>query len=342
LLSQAAPPIIAALPALPPTPETPYAGAQTTGAVRASLQRALDNYKTGHIHLAHQLSASDLSRSDTRSFGESHASELSNIHSEASAHPAVEPTLPSASLLPVGPSLAPAASPHIDSAPPPINPNALNQVPTQLPSVSPVPVPTASHGTSLPAITPTIAETGDPVSAGPKGPGPASGSLHDIKHASETSGPRTDGHPASQGPAPGITQPTPVVAAAIPVVKHESAEEEKKRLAATYPQQSSSTVVPAQPTPKVAVPTPVVKHESAEEEKKRLATAYSQQSSSTAAPAPGPSTSAPSPGHETAEEEKKRLEREERERMLRAHIAPDVPPKDGDEDLPPYQELGPQ
>ncbi|KAJ3481131.1 hypothetical protein NLJ89_g12233 [Agrocybe chaxingu] len=73
LLSQAAPAIIAALPAIPPSPSSPYLGAHTTGAVRASLQRALDNYKTGHINLPPQVAASDLTRSDTQSFGESHA-----------------------------------------------------------------------------------------------------------------------------------------------------------------------------------------------------------------------------------------------------------------------------
>lgn len=296
-MSQAAPLLISALPSVPPTPTSPYAGAETTGRVRASLQRALDNYKTGHIDLAPQFAASDLERSDTRSFGESHASELSSIHSvEVSTHPAVISTQPSANSPPVDP--IPAVLPTASASVPPINPSALNQSPTLLPSLSPAPAPIANLGTSLPAITPTIAETGIPVAAGPGGPGPASGSLHDIKGASETAGPRTEGHPANEDLAP-----TSMVATATPNVKHETAEEEKKRLAATYSQQSS---VPA--------------------------------------PAPAPSTSIASqpPHHETAEEEKKRLEREERERILHADTndAPDVPPKDKDEDLPPYQEPG--
>ena len=294
-MSQAAPLIISVLPPVPPTPTSPYAGAQTTGRVRASLQRALDNYKTGNITLEPQFPASDLSRSDTRSFGETHASELSSIHSvETPTHPGVASTQPSASPVPVSPV------PHTGSASTtPINPNALNQSPTLLPSLSPAPVSSA-----MPAITPTIAETGVPVSAGPEGPGPASGSLHDIKGASETAGPRTDGHPANKGSVADYAQPTSLAAAAAvtPAVKHESAEEEKKRLAATYPQQSS-------------VPAP--------------------------APAPAASTSIATqpPPHETAEEEKKRLEREERERILHAN-PPSVPPKDNEEDLPPYQEPG--
>lgn len=297
-MSQAAPILISALPPVPPTPTSPYTGAETTGRVRASLQRALDNYKTGQIDLAPLLAAPDLGRSDTRSFGESHASELSSIHSgEVSTHTAAAiSTPPSANYPPAGPT--PAVLHTASASVPPINPSALNQSPTLLPSLSPAPVPVASVSASLPAITPTIAETGVPVSAGPAGPGPASGSLHDIKGASETAGPRTDGHPANEGVVPGYAQSTPVVAAATPGAKHESAEEEKKRLAATYSQQSS---VPA--------------------------------------PAPSTSIATQPPRNETAEEEKKRLEREERERILHAG-APSVPPKDKDEDLPPYQEPG--
>jgi hypothetical protein len=285
------------LPSVPPTPTSPYTGAETTGRVRASLQRALDNYKTGQIDFAPQLAAPDLGRSDTRSFGESHASELSSIHStEVSTHLAAVSTTPSANFPPAG--RTPAGLHTASASVSPIDPSALNQSPTLLPSLSPAPAPIASGGASLPAITPTIAETGVPVSAGPAGPGPASGSLYDIKGASATAGPRTDGHPANEGLVSGYAQPPSVIAAATPGVKHESAEEEKKRLAATYSQQSS---VPA--------------------------------------PAPSTSIATQPPRNETAEDEKKRLEREERERILHAG-APSVPPKDKDEDLPPYQEPG--
>ncbi|KAG9314416.1 Eisosome component PIL1-domain-containing protein [Chiua virens] len=50
--------------------------AQVTAAAKGSLQHALDNYKPGNVNLNLQTGA-DLARSDTRSFGESHASELS-------------------------------------------------------------------------------------------------------------------------------------------------------------------------------------------------------------------------------------------------------------------------
>jgi hypothetical protein len=50
---------------------------------RASLQHAMDNYKPGQVVLSTSVGAPDLARSDTRSFGESHASELSSIASHS-------------------------------------------------------------------------------------------------------------------------------------------------------------------------------------------------------------------------------------------------------------------
>ncbi|KAH9486874.1 Sphingolipid long chain base-responsive protein LSP1 [Psilocybe cubensis] len=288
LLSQAASPIIAVLPTIPPSPTLPYSGAQTTGAIRASLQRALDNYKTGHINLPAQTTASDLSRSDTRSFGESHAKELSRIHSD----------VPSVSHSPNKST----GSASQSSSPPPINPHALNQAPAPITSVSPpLAAPTSSDGPVAPL--PTVAETGMPLSAGPEGPGPASGSLHDIKHASSDAGPRSGGLPGNESIVPPYGQ-HPV---ASPIPRHESAEEEKRRLAAAYSQAPGGTN--SNPT---NMPIPSV------------------------APAQAPH-------QETAEEEKKRLEREERERLLHAGgSGPAVPPKDkgDDSDLPPYQEPG--
>ncbi|KDR85055.1 hypothetical protein GALMADRAFT_131806 [Galerina marginata CBS 339.88] len=302
LLAQAATPIIAALPSVPPTPASPYSGAQTTGAVRASLQRALDNYKTGHINLPPQVAGADLSRSDTRSFGESHASELSSIHSDVSNRP---PT-PSASRPRPVSQHSPLSSPH------PINAQTLNQSPAPIPplslSQSPLPISTADTTASPPPPLPTVAETGIPVSAGPDGPGPASGSLHDIKSASSTAGPRTGGLPAA---APQTTPSYGQPPIAAPAPRHESAEEEKRRLAAAYSQQSSAQAPAPSTAPSMPVP------------------------SASAGPAAQP------PRHESAEDEKKRLEREERERILHAGGGgPDVPPKDKDEDLPPYQEPG--
>ncbi|KAK0233183.1 Eisosome component PIL1-domain-containing protein [Armillaria fumosa] len=242
LLSQAANPVIAALPALPPTESSPYKGAQATGAARASLQRALDNYKTGHINLPPQVAGSDLSRSDTQSFGESHASELSSMNTDIAG--ATSPGIPlspplNATTEPSQVSSEPTKKYALPSSPPPqaqsppINPSNLNLSPTPLPSsgslssLSPgAPSLPSDASKPLPPITPTIAETGVPVAAGESGPGPASGSLHDIKSSGGN--------------------------------KFVSAEEEKKRLAAQYSQ--------AYNAPPAASSTP----ESAEEEKKRL------------------------------------------------------------------------
>ena len=287
LLSQAASPIIKALPNIPPSPSSPYTGLDTTGAVRASLQRALDNYKTGTIHLPPQPAPGDLSRSDTQSFGESHASELSSISSEGptpaalSTSPKPEETNPSA-----------------------INPQALNQSPAQLltapassgiPAVAAVSKAEASPSNLLPAVAPTIAETGIPVSAGPGGPGPASGSLHDIRVGSPTPATPVSGAPASTPYAP----------------KHETAEEEKRRLASLYSP-------PVHTTPPASSPAPAP-----------ATTSFSTISSTADQPQ----------RYESAEEEKKRLEREERERILRRNAPLEVPPKE-EEELPPYQEPG--
>jgi hypothetical protein len=59
-------------------------------------------------------------------------------------------------------------------------------------------------------VTPTVAETGVPISGGQGGPGPSSGSLHDIRQPSLAAASST----RSSGPAK----------------KYESAEEEKTRL----------------------------------------------------------------------------------------------------------------
>ncbi|KAF4622893.1 hypothetical protein D9613_001864 [Agrocybe pediades] len=271
LLSQAASPIIAVLPSVPPTP------------------RLLT--LTGHINLPPQLAASDLSRSDTRSFGESHASELSSIHAQVSgSHP------------PLNSSPLSSHSPTHAQSPPPIDPNALNHAPVQIPSaapLAPVPVPASTvslspGSTPAPAAPlPTVAETGVPVAAGADGPGPASGSLKDIHAASPSAGPRSGGLPSGEN----TSQPF-----GVPLPKHETAEEEKRRLGAMYAQQSSATSTSGAPP---------------------------------AFPVPGTDESRKP---ETAEEEKKRLEREERERILHAGGSSHAPPKDKDEDLPPYQE----
>jgi hypothetical protein len=260
-LSQAATPIIAALPTLPPSAARPYVGSQATGATRASLQRALDNYKTGHINLPCNDAASDLSRSDTASFGESHASELSSIDaSDSSIH--------TQSGLPV--------TPPAESIPShtPIDPNVLNQTPAIIPipsSQSPAMPPasldfTPTATTKLPPVIPTVAETGVPVSAGPTGPGPASGSLQDIRAASASAGPRSEGLPGNETQT-SYGQGVPPAADAL-APKYESAASEKARLRQEdreHSLQGDSSIQQSHPVDSAGP-----SHETAEEEKKRL------------------------------------------------------------------------
>ncbi|KAJ7487670.1 Eisosome component PIL1-domain-containing protein [Mycena galericulata] len=259
LLSQAATPIIAALPTFPPTAENPYSGIQATGAARASLQRALDNYKTGHINLPPQTAGSDLSRSDTRSFGESHARELSSMTSDVSTSlqlglPMTPPPTDEKDLPPVSPSKSSQATAPLKAQSPPINPSSLNLSPAPIPDVgspavssAPVVAPIPTHASVLP----TVAETGVPVSAGAGGPGPASGSLHDIKAASSTAGPRSGG-------LPGNESSVPAYGTAGASQKFESASEEKRRLQAYSEAAQQREHAP-----------PPAAYETAEEEKKR-------------------------------------------------------------------------
>lgn len=102
------------------------------------------------------------------------------------------------------------------------------------------------------------------MSAGPSGPGPASGSLHDIKAASPLAGPRSGGLPGNESQILAYGQPpTSNVASS---QKLESAEEEKKRLEAAYTLHDSTPSTSTSQAAAVVSPA----HESAEEEKKRL------------------------------------------------------------------------
>lgn len=237
---------------VPPTVQQPYSGAQATGAARASLQRALDNYKTGHINLNHE--GVDLSRSDTRSFGESHASELSSIHT-ADIGSSLKPNLPvtppaalhdrpmpTTQAMPVA-SVPPTSFGTSTAHSPPIDASHLNLSPTPLPapvasSVAPVASPLSPDVPAVAAVTPTVAETGTPVPASTTGPGPSTGSLRDIH----------DDHAAPQA-----TFGAPIAAGG----KWENAEEEKKRLREEYSQAGNVSTAPKP-------------QETAEEEKKRL------------------------------------------------------------------------
>ena len=211
LLSQAASSILAQLPTLPPTPAQPYQGAQATGETRAALQRALDNYKVGHTQLF--VGGPGLARSDTRSFGESHASELSSLTS-LSIH--------SQSGLPLTPPSATVPLKDEGLSPGPIDPTHLNQSPAPIPAAMAPASPPVIHPSPVgqgSSVLPTLAETGIPISGGN---GPAKGNLRDLHVKSSDA--------TSQIPA----QVEPAVVAAAPVdysrSKYESAEEEKHRL----------------------------------------------------------------------------------------------------------------
>ena len=308
LLSQASKKIISALPSIPPSPTNPYKGAKDTAAVRASVQSALDNYKAGHINLHEDISVADLSRSDTRSFGETHASELAADEATGANHPglSVTPPLPSAN----NSSSPDKARQYAGS--PPIDPHALNNSPAPIPTIapsttSPAPAPVAAPipidvaaaaQTKLPSTAPTVAETGVPVSAGANGPGPASGSLRDVKGADSSAGPRSAGLPGNTPPSTSVFGQSPSSSG----VLHESAEDEKRRIE--------------------------------REERERVRTAASTSSSH-----PGPLT----PAYESAEDEKKRLEREEVEHAQAAiggsQTENQEAGKNEGEELPPYQDF---
>lgn len=95
---------------------------------------------------------------------------------------------------------------------------------------------------------PTIAETGVPISAGADGPGPARGSLKDLKGATPPSATTFGATPAAGGISDKAT------------LKLDTAGEEKARLQREEQERLSHTSAPA----------PQQKFESAEEEKKRL------------------------------------------------------------------------
>lgn len=253
MLSQASKPIIAVLPPIPPSHSSPYTGAQETGAARAALQHALDNYTPGSTYFTAQSSAT-LSRANTQSFGESHASELSSLASNPGAnagHPGVPITPPPQVSYASG-----AEKPRDASYSPPIDPRTLNLSPASIPedqaSIS-CPVATVADRGSLspgliPATAPTVAETGVPVPTSITGPGPASGSLRDIHRASDAAGPRSGGLPGDS-PFDDLYGQS-----------HETAAEEKSRLEREERERVSAAGGP--PT--------TSKHETAQEEKSRL------------------------------------------------------------------------
>ncbi|KAH9968955.1 Eisosome component PIL1-domain-containing protein [Russula dissimulans] len=215
LVAQAAEAVTAELPSVPPSSDHPYTGVERTGPIRASLQHALDNWKPGQTTLSAPADAI-LDRSNTGSFGETHAEELQQIG-----------TVEAQGSTQHVPSPIPASSPlATESTPASINPAALNNDPAPIPSNSPPVAVTISGpvGTEakVPTVTPTVAETGVPVSGGPGGPGPSSGSLHDIRASSSGSTqPVSDTENTIVPEGSSSTSPSQ---------QYESAEEEKRRL----------------------------------------------------------------------------------------------------------------
>ncbi|KAF8642355.1 hypothetical protein AX16_009624 [Volvariella volvacea WC 439] len=257
LLSQAAAPIIAALPSLPPTPTNPYTGAQATGAARASLQRALDNYKTGHINLTPL--ASDL---DTRSFGESHASELSSIHSQS---------VPAFANVPGPGSHSPTIPVGITQ---PSHPASAEPAPIPAPAPAPIPptAPPSSPGSTFSPL--SSASAVNPAAVYPSStPHPGYDRPHVHYGVPPAASPSVIPVAASSPPMAPISTPAPVtddrqpseqqhLAAGPSAAGKLDSAEEKKRPAGT-PQAG-----PSNPSPPAPASTP--KYESAEEEKRRL------------------------------------------------------------------------
>ncbi len=345
LLSQAALAITPALPAIPPSKDRPYEGTQTTASVRASMQQSLDQYKpNSHSLVLARPSPADLKRSDTRSFGETHAKELSRIGSTDTTHPGAPVTPPQSPSpgsspghthqpvvvtkpTPVPPPVsAPSgvkssgppgltSSPPVGSQVPPLHPSALNQTPSAVPT----PTPTGDKGKG-PAIPPrvapkaaakvlpepTAAETGVPKLAGIEGPGPVPGSLLNTRSEDKTY------------PAPLTRSPVPIsqsVPAETPPVdggathQYEGANDEKRGI-----QRKEQEGLLAADSPGSGVPPPPPPHEGV--------------------------PAAESKKFETAEEEKKRQEREGREKLLNSGGSGVGPQGHDDKNPPPPSSAG--
>ncbi|CAE6457175.1 unnamed protein product [Rhizoctonia solani] len=223
-----------------------------------------NRFKAPHADLGVGIGA------DTRSFGETHKDELSSLPPTAAPTPQTGPGAlaeqrfgsqgsgqhidPAAATF-VQPGSEGVAAPttgHASPQPAPINPTALNNAPASIPNhspnvssplrdtstvqdtthlasttgaaaappsaTSPIPIPSAQNDV-------TVAETGVPLTAGAGGPGPKSGNLSrdNIPTTAPPAGPPQAGivPPAANEELPGFAGAT----------RHESAEEEKARLA---------------------------------------------------------------------------------------------------------------
>lgn len=343
MVAQAALSVIPALPPIPPTKNAPYEGEQITGSVRASLQKALDGYSPGNIALIVAApTGADLKH--TRSFGVTHAQELSRINTQdvsvtgnipitppattatappphpSTFLPADAPGIPNPSVspsilskpvpLPVpepahSPSLGGASSPS--SASPPLNPATLNQAPAPIPPVN----------TSASSASPMVAP--DPTDPSTKVPTVT-------PTVAETGVPKVAG---PEGPGPSSGSLLDKNAPESPRQANPFGSPGAFRVASDASDAHAAAAAAAASGPS--------QFESAEDEKKRL---EREEREKILHGTTGPSSGTTSQ-FESAEEEKKRLEREERERILHEGGSDaNKPPGDGpSEDLPPYQEF---
>ncbi|KAF8609098.1 hypothetical protein BDV93DRAFT_464091, partial [Ceratobasidium sp. AG-I] len=230
-----------------------YAGAQNTARVRSQLQHALDSYtpaqgQTNQFRAPHAGPGVGVG-ADTRSFGETHKEELNSLPPTAAPtpHPASTATGPGA-LAEQRFGSHPGAHPDAQHGSDitrsdttattghgptgPLNPATLNHAPAPLPNTATSPSVSSPLRDAPPSSFSgaghvTVAETGVPLSAGAEGPGPKSGSLSKVPTADTT---HTGGFapPAGAPPAHGGNEQLPGFAGA---THHESAEEEKARLA---------------------------------------------------------------------------------------------------------------
>ena len=371
------------MPSIPPTAGQPYTGEQATASARASVQYALDHYKPGSLSHGFQPSEADLSRSDSRSFGVTHASELSSIVTPESRHSS-RPGTPSrhesnASVSStVGSHHGPVPLPIPSPGSPSVNPMTLNNEPAQIPSSPKRHSGTLSgHGVLhlqtdepslkesaevLPGVEgPTVAETGVPMSAGADGPGPASGSIHDLRARQNSKHSPGASPMPSSFPLPEKTPRTSFSSNTIPgSAPPSSFHGDLPPSAGLFTNVSPLSASNASALPgygggsgnaSSGVGGEPAKLESAEEEKARLQREERDRllMAGSSASASGSETTVQPPAvqkYETAEQEKNRLEREERERLLRGSstsgAGQDQGKKDNDEpegQPPAYQDF---
>ncbi|TFY58795.1 hypothetical protein EVJ58_g6195 [Rhodofomes roseus] len=319
LLSQAANAALQALPSVPPS-DKQYHGAQATASVRASLQSALDNYKPGDVTLPLTTSAADLRRSDTRSFGQTHAHELAKINtdgtSSAPSIPVTPPPTAGGNALPTAPSYG-TNSPISYAAP--VGPSSASPPPAIPSRVSPPNVNKRTSSTTK-ASSPPLGSQSPPL------------------------------NPAALNQAPAPIPSISATVAASPVVAPNPADPSQK-----FP--SVSPTVAETGVPKSADPGPATGNLRDLKQPSPSPVTWKSPIAGQDTKGPFGTDGVPNGGEtlppptdektdqwESAEDEKKRLEREERERVLAAGGSGSAQRRqsedqDGGETPPPYQEI---